>query len=73
MRERILVLIANQFCLNQCRGMFLLRFAMKLPFFMIAEIVLWLVASVVSHLGLHEVSETLAQHRRLVDWLRSRN
>jgi hypothetical protein len=46
-----------------------LRFAIKLPFFLIAEAVLWLVASFASHLGLHQASETLAQHRRLVDWL----
>src|SRR5260370_41150537 len=52
-----------------CRYMRCLRFAIKLPFFLIAEAVLWLVVSFASHLGLHQVSETLAQHRRLVDWL----
>jgi hypothetical protein len=46
-----------------------LRFAIKLPFFLIAEAGLSFVASFASHWGLHQACETLAQHRRLVDWL----
>jgi hypothetical protein len=54
---------------TQRRNMRCLRFAIRLPSFLIAEAVLWSVASFGSHLGLHRPSEALAQHRRLVDWL----
>jgi hypothetical protein len=46
-----------------------LRFAIKLPFFLIAEAVLWFIAAMGSHFGLHRVTEALTQHKRLVDWL----
>jgi hypothetical protein len=47
----------------------IIRVAMRLPFFLIAEAALWCAASIVSHLGIHRPSEALEQHRRLVDWL----
>src|ERR1700686_38692 len=50
--------------------MHFIRFATRLPFFLIAEATLWCAASFGSHLGLHRGSEALEQHRRLVDWLR---
>ena len=65
--------MADQFCSNQCRNMRFLRFAMRLPFFLIAVAVLWSAALMGSHLfGLDRVSEALKQHGRLVDWLRGR-
>ena len=48
----------------------LFRFAIRLPFFLIAEAVLWFVALIGSHLFfLDRVTEALTQHRLLVDWL----
>jgi hypothetical protein len=67
------VVIADRFCCNRCRNMRLLRFATRLPFFLIAEAVLWFVALVGSHLFfLDRTSEALQQHGRLVEWLRGR-
>jgi hypothetical protein len=50
-----------------------LRFALRLSFFLVAETLLWFVASFGSHLGLDRASEALVQHGRLVDWLWGRN
>jgi hypothetical protein len=47
-----------------------LRFATRLPFFLIAEAALWSAALFGSHLlFVDRGSEALKQHRRLVDWL----
>jgi hypothetical protein len=47
------------------------RFVILLPFFAIAESVLWLVAFLFNHLGFHQPAETLLRHRQLLNWLLS--
>lgn len=47
-------------------------FVVKLPLFLVAEGLLWLVACMGSHFGLHPDSEALLQHSRLMDWLWNR-
>jgi hypothetical protein len=60
----------TQFCCNRCRDMRYLRFATRLPFFLMAETALWCAAVFGSHmLFLDRTSEALEQHRRLVDWV----
>jgi hypothetical protein len=50
-----------------------LRFAIRLPVFLIAVAVLWSVTLIGIHpFGLDRVSEALKHHERLVDWLRGR-
>jgi len=63
------VAIAARFCCNRCQDMRIVRFTIRLPFFLIAEAALWCAALFGSHIGLHRESEALEQHRRLVDWL----
>jgi hypothetical protein len=61
----------TQFCCNRCGDMRYLRFATRLPFFLIAEAALWCAALFGRHLlFLNRESEALEQHRRLLDWLR---
>ena len=49
------------------------RFIILLALFVVAEIVLWFVASLASRIGIHQPAETLLRHRQLVDWLLDRN
>ena len=49
------------------------RFVILLPFFLIADPVLWIVGSVASHIGFHQSSETLLKHRQLLNWLLGRS
>jgi hypothetical protein len=45
--------------------------AIRLPFFLIAEVTLWYTAAFGYHvLFLNRISEAIEQHKRLVDWLR---
>ena len=49
--------------------MLFLRFAIKLLFFLIAEAVLWFVASICQPFGSSSGFRNTRQHRQLVDWL----
>jgi hypothetical protein len=49
------------------------RFVVLLPFFLVAEAILWSAASLASHVGVHHPSETLLKHRQLLNWLSGRN
>jgi hypothetical protein len=49
------------------------RFVILLPFFLIAETMLWCITSLASHVGVHPSSETLVRHRQLLNWIWGRN
>jgi hypothetical protein len=47
-----------------------IRFAIKLPVFLLADGLMWFSAAFVSHMGIHRGSQALEEHKRWVDWLR---
>jgi hypothetical protein len=49
----------------------LVRFAVKLPFFLVAEAVLWFVGFLfcISMMGFRRGHEVVETHKKLVDWL----